>query len=70
MKPQTPLRPIIFYGNPIGPGLESYRSRPLRDCERIDFFLSHSWHDDAVQKWVVLTGGVEDGFYTGPTNCH
>lgn len=33
----------------------SYKlSRPVRAGERIDFFLSHSWHDDPVQKWSRL----------------
>lgn len=29
-------------------------SRHLRSGEKIDFFLSHSWHDDALQKWARL----------------
>merc|ERR1712039_223171 len=29
-------------------------SRFLEPGEQIDFFLSHSWHDDADLKWVAL----------------
>lgn len=29
-------------------------SRPLEPGEKIDFFLSHSWHDDARAKWSEL----------------
>lgn len=29
-------------------------SRPLHHGEAIDFFLSHSWHDDAELKWQAL----------------
>ena len=30
-------------------------SRPPRDGEVIDFFLSHSWHDNAKDKWEKLS---------------
>lgn len=30
------------------------RSRPLRRGEKIDFFMSHSWRDDAEQKFSAL----------------
>lgn len=33
-------------------------SRPLRQDEELDFFLSHSWHDDAVEKFEKLTAFV------------
>jgi len=29
-------------------------SRPVADYEVIDFFLSHSWHDSGIDKWVRL----------------
>merc|ERR1712196_233397 len=29
-------------------------SCPVKSGERIDFFISHSWHDDAGQKWAKL----------------
>ena len=29
-------------------------SRPLRPGETIDYFMSHSWHDDADGKWDTL----------------
>jgi len=29
-------------------------SRPLKHGEKIDFFLSHSWHDNAEHKWIRL----------------
>ena len=29
-------------------------SRAVTSHEKIDFFLSHSWHDDAMQKWLHL----------------
>jgi len=29
-------------------------SRPLRHGEVIDFFMSHSWHDNAEQRWEKL----------------
>merc|ERR1712187_715216 len=30
-------------------------SRRVRPGERIDYFLSHSWHDDANLKWECIT---------------
>lgn len=33
---------------------DSSLSRPLRAGEKIDFFVSHSWHDPALQKWQRL----------------
>ncbi len=29
-------------------------SRPVRPGEKIDYFLSHSWHDDNGAKWREL----------------
>jgi len=29
-------------------------SRPVKSGEQIDFFMSHSWHDNAEKKWVAL----------------
>ena len=29
-------------------------SKPLCPGGRIDYFMSHSWHDDAETKWVSL----------------
>merc|ERR1712224_702310 len=29
-------------------------SRPVNPNETIDFFMSHSWHDDACTKWKLL----------------
>lgn len=29
-------------------------SRPVKPGEQIDFFMSHSWHDNAERKWVAL----------------
>lgn len=29
-------------------------SRPLKPGEKIDFFMSHSWHDDPILKWKEL----------------
>ena len=29
-------------------------SRPVRHGEHIDYFMSHSWHDDAKAKWDAL----------------
>ncbi|GMH73089.1 hypothetical protein TrST_g10231 [Triparma strigata] len=41
---------------------ETYNlSRPLNDGETIDFFMSHSWHDDASSKWETLVR-VAEGF--------
>mmetsp|Transcript_20888 Transcript_20888/g.48473 ORF Transcript_20888/g.48473 Transcript_20888/m.48473 type:complete len:1207 (-) Transcript_20888:343-3963(-) len=41
--------------------LVTYRlSRPVRKGEEIDFFMSHSWHDDAKIKWAHLTAFVND----------
>lgn len=34
-------------------------SRPVKKDERIDFFLSHSWHDDNALKWKELCKVVE-----------
>jgi len=34
-------------------------SRPVRESEEIDFFMSHSWHDDGFKKWEVLQSFVE-----------
>mmetsp|Transcript_42552 Transcript_42552/g.113690 ORF Transcript_42552/g.113690 Transcript_42552/m.113690 type:complete len:917 (-) Transcript_42552:1125-3875(-) len=34
-------------------------SRPVRDGETIDYFLSHSWHDDPLVKWSTLVGVAE-----------
>ena len=37
-----PIQTLKFYPNPtLG--------------EKIDFFMSHSWHDDATAKWKALT---------------
>lgn len=36
------------------------RSRGVRRGEVIDFFLSHSWHDDAAAKWLALERTVSD----------
>lgn len=33
-------------------------SRPLRKGEKIDFFMSHSWHDDSKIKWQALNAFV------------
>jgi hypothetical protein len=30
-------------------------SRPVKDGEVIDYFMSNSWHDDAKVKWSKLT---------------
>lgn len=35
-------------------------SRPLWPDEVIDFFMSHSWHDNAELKWKALTKIAED----------
>merc|ERR1712217_620018 len=35
-------------------------SRPVGPTERIDFFMSHSWHDDSGQKWEQLQEFVVD----------
>ena len=41
-------------------GAETYNlSRPVRTGEQIDFFLSHSWHDNAEKKWAALEKHVE-----------
>lgn len=32
-----------------------YLSRPVQSGETIDYFMSHSWHDDAKLKWHKLT---------------
>jgi len=41
--------------------LVTYRlSRPMRKGEQIDFFMSHSWYDDAKIKWARLTEFVND----------
>lgn len=29
-------------------------SRPVRQVERVDFFMSHSWYDDVDAKWTQL----------------
>ena len=29
-------------------------SRLVKSGEQIDFFMSHSWHDNAEKKWVAL----------------
>ena len=34
-------------------------SRPLRHGERIDYFMSHSWYDDADGKWNALLRSVD-----------
>jgi len=35
-------------------------SRPVHHGEIIDFFLSHSWHDNAKMKWKCLEGFVAE----------
>eukprot|EP00746_Dinoflagellata_sp_MGD_P125109 gnl/MRDRNA2_/MRDRNA2_59810_c0_seq1.p2 gnl/MRDRNA2_/MRDRNA2_59810_c0~~gnl/MRDRNA2_/MRDRNA2_59810_c0_seq1.p2 ORF type:complete len:170 (+),score=41.66 gnl/MRDRNA2_/MRDRNA2_59810_c0_seq1:790-1299(+) len=35
-------------------------SRAVKKGERIDFFISHSWHDDGEAKWKVLVAFVEE----------
>ncbi len=34
-------------------------SRPLRHDEKADYFMSHSWHDDAEAKWDALVRFAE-----------
>jgi len=35
-------------------------SRPVARNEVIDYFMSHSWHDDAVAKWAALQDIVRE----------
>lgn len=35
-------------------------SRPLKQGERVDFFVSHSWSDDAMVKWITLCEVAND----------
>mmetsp|Transcript_20980 Transcript_20980/g.46209 ORF Transcript_20980/g.46209 Transcript_20980/m.46209 type:complete len:286 (+) Transcript_20980:2-859(+) len=37
-----------------GDGSEYHLSRPVQPDEVIDFFISHSWHDDAAEKYRRL----------------
>jgi len=39
-----------------------FRSRPLAKGEKIDFFISHSWSDDARAKFEVLKGVAANFF--------
>merc|ERR1712087_180672 len=41
-------------------GCDSSWSRHVKDKERIDYFMSHSWHDDSGVKWKRLCGFVDD----------
>mmetsp|Transcript_2432 Transcript_2432/g.4491 ORF Transcript_2432/g.4491 Transcript_2432/m.4491 type:complete len:735 (-) Transcript_2432:51-2255(-) len=36
------------------------KSRPLQKGERIDFFMSHSWHDESQGKWEKLKEFASD----------
>merc|ERR1712036_43743 len=35
-------------------------SRQVLPGERIDYFISHSWHDNAEAKWAALERAVDD----------
>jgi len=43
----------LFFGA-VCSGNPFYASRPVKEGEEIDFFVSHSWHDDSNSKWAAL----------------
>jgi len=46
---------LRYSATPVG-GTPLYeRSRPLRKGETIDYFVSHSWRDDQVKKWNLVS---------------
>lgn len=58
------LTPQIMSGKICGSGIMANmfdKSRAVRYGEMVDYFMSHSWHDDADVKWHLLTG-VADRF--------
>eukprot|EP00929_Paragymnodinium_shiwhaense_P080714 TRINITY_DN4210_c0_g2_i1.p1 TRINITY_DN4210_c0_g2~~TRINITY_DN4210_c0_g2_i1.p1 ORF type:complete len:960 (+),score=74.73 TRINITY_DN4210_c0_g2_i1:75-2954(+) len=44
----------LMSGSKSDPDAPDTLSRPLRKGEVIDYFMSHSWHDDADAKWAKL----------------